>query len=554
MVFSPRPNRAQKWYLGPLFPTVSSLSCLALLGGSAWFFSDNFPGVGLGLVSIVSILIVLISCLLWVLLFQLLRLHESRENLRLTLESSTDIVCLMDGAGHYLEIFAATKEKLLASPDQIRGRSVRDVLGDELGRRVETAIASVMESGQKQTLEYSVPIAGEPLWFEAILSKRDNESVVATIRDRTREMNLTRELDEQRQFMENILNSISDPIFIKDEQHRWLYGNDAFCALLGKDRSEYYGKTDDDFFPPEIANVFFESDENTFRGMKEFEQEEPLIDVDGQRRLILTKKTPFIGLQGKKKLVGVIRDITERKEMELQIADERARQVAASRLASLGEMAGGVAHEINNPLAIISGYSARMADILSREPLDRKRALEIAERIDATTLRIASIVKGLRSIARDGSFDPKEITPVNVIVSETLGMCSERFRNQGVRVETEIETGLFVLVRSVQISQVLLNLLTNAFYAVAQSTEAFIGVYSYELNGNVEIVVTDSGPGVAPEVRERIFEPFFTTKPVGMGTGLGLSIAASIVREHGGELFLDSATNTTRFVIRLPAV
>lgn len=554
MALGSRRSPNKKWYLKPHVPALGSLVSLAILEAAAWSFSDQFPGLSFELLGIGSVLVLLISGLLWTLLYQLLRLHESRENLRLTLESSNDIVFILDPKGLYLEVFTATDEILAVSPLRIRGQSVREVLGHDLGERVERVISEVLATGEKQTVEYSVPIHGKTRSFEAAISKRDVSSVVAAIRDRTREMNLARELEQQRVFTESILNSISDPIFIKDDQHRWVYGNDAFSALLGKPRGEYYGKTDDEFYPAEIAKPFVEADVKTFNQMKEFEQEESFINVKGQRRVLLTKKTPFVDLSGKKNLIGVIRDITERKDMERQIADERARQVAAARLASLGEMAGGVAHEINNPLAIISGYASRLTDVISAEPIDRTRALEISDRIDKTISRIASIIKGLRSIARDGSSDAKEILPVAAIVSETLGMCSERFRNQGVRVETRLETDLFVRVRSVQISQVLLNLLTNAFYAASNSEEARIGVQTSRVEDHVEIVVSDSGSGVPEEIRERIFEPFFTTKPVGLGTGLGLSIAASIVREHDGELLLDTESLRTRFIIRLPAV
>lgn len=373
------------------------------------------------------------------------------------------------------------------------------------------------------------------------------------IRDVTRESALQKELEDQRRFMENILNAISDPIFMKDEQHRWLYGNDAFSSMLGLTREQYYGKTDRDFQPKEIAETYFVGDRETFQTMREVEREEEFPALDGgEPRTILTKKTPFLGLTGEKTLVGIIRDITDRKQMEKQLEHERARQIGASRLASLGEMAGGVAHEINNPLAIISGYAGRLKDILSQEPIAKERALEIVQRIDNTTNRIATIVKGLRAISRDGGFDVKERVSIETIVNDTLGLCSERFRNQGVEITKEIEPELYVYCRPVQISQVLLNLLTNAFFAVSKLSDGKISVHARRLESQIELTVTDSGRGVDHGIRERIFEPFFTTKPVGVGTGLGLSIAASIVREHEGELLLDPNSKETKFVIRLP--
>jgi two-component system sensor histidine kinase DctS len=293
--------------------------------------------------------------------------------------------------------------------------------------------------------------------------------------------------------------------------------------------------------------------------MVEIEREEQLPQevsssgmLIGGERTILTKKSPLIARDGTKTLVGIIRDITERKLLQKQLEEQRARQIAASRMASLGEMAGGVAHEINNPLAIISGYAGRLSDVLNQNPIPRDKALDIVSRIDTTTIRIATIIKGLRAISRDGEFDEKEVVSLSVIVADTMSLCAERFISKGVYVETKVDPGLVVFCRSVQISQVLLNLLTNAFFSVSKSPGGNILIEA-KLRGDwVEIAVTDSGEGVPAHHREKIFEPFFTTKPIGSGTGLGLSIGVSIVRDHGGELILDSNAEKTRFVFRLP--
>jgi C4-dicarboxylate-specific signal transduction histidine kinase len=224
-------------------------------------------------------------------------------------------------------------------------------------------------------------------------------------------------------------------------------------------------------------------------------------------------------------------------------------------------MAGGLAHEINNPLAIISGYASRVRDLVGSLPtanLDEQelkahtRAIEIANRIEATTLRIATIVKGLRAISRDGSQDEKELVNAKDIIDETLGLCVEHFRNEGISLEFEVYEDLWVQCRRVQISQVVLNLLSNSFFAVSNQEKKLIRIMAKRTEDMFELAIEDSGPGVPLEVREKIFQPFFTTKPVGKGTGLGLSIAASLVRDHGGDILLDESAPVTRFVMRLP--
>ena len=168
--------------------------------------------------------------------------------------------------------------------------------------------------------------------------------------------------------------------------------------------------------------------------------------------------------------------------------------------------------------------------------------------------RIAGIVRSLQTLSRDAEQDPRQLVELGAIIEETLGICREKFRNAGVELRAEpIPAGIGVLCRPNEISQVLLNLLNNAFDAVEGREERWVGVKVRREGGKVEILVEDSGPGVPEENRERILEPFFTTKPVGKGTGLGLSISRVLLERHSGRLRLDEAADCTRFIIELPS-
>ena len=270
-------NITSKWYLRRLVPILAFASSFSILiGGASWLW-EHHPEMDRLAAGLVFLLISLICGLLWLLLTQIARLHQSRENLRLTIESSTDIVVLLDSKSRYVEIFSTSDEQQVATRDQLLGRSVKEFMGADIGNRVEIAVNEVIASGKKQTMSYSVAISGHTLWFEAVISKRDARTVVAMIRDVTGQKSLSQKFEEQRRFMETILNAIPDPVFLKDEQHRWLYGNDAFSAILGKPRSEYYGKRDTDFYPPEISDIFFKSDDDTFAAMREVEREEIIL-------------------------------------------------------------------------------------------------------------------------------------------------------------------------------------------------------------------------------------------------------------------------------------
>ena len=252
-------------------------------------------------------------------------------------------------------------------------------------------------------------------------------------------------------------------------------------------------------------------------------------------------------------------NLENRKTAERILAEERSKALNNSKLASLGEMAGGIAHEINNPLAIIRGYAEiLMASIESNAHPDRDLVGKMSEKILQTSDRISSIVQGLRRISRDASHDEYEVFPVADVVKDTLGLCKERFESSGIMLSVQYRVeGLYIKCRAVEISQVLLNLLNNAYDAVKSETEPWVNVEIDEValedgSPGVQLSIVDSGPGVPIHIRDKILNPFFTTKELGEGTGLGLSISNSIIKSHDGELVLDEAFHRTRFVIRLP--
>jgi C4-dicarboxylate-specific signal transduction histidine kinase len=234
---------------------------------------------------------------------------------------------------------------------------------------------------------------------------------------------------------------------------------------------------------------------------------------------------------------------------------ERARAIQSAKLAALGEMAAGVAHEINTPLALIAIKAGQAEEILQSGQPDLEALKKANQSILATVGRISKIVRSLRSFARDGSQDEMISLPVAELLSECSALCAERFRINGV-FYTEKPGGApyQVRCRPTEIVQVLLSLLNNAFDAVLPMLEKWIKIEADERGGWLEIAVSDSGPGVPEALRGRIFEPFFTSKPQGQGTGMGLSISRSIARTHGGTLEYDPSLNCSRFVLRLPGL
>lgn len=241
--------------------------------------------------------------------------------------------------------------------------------------------------------------------------------------------------------------------------------------------------------------------------------------------------------------------------------DAHAQLVRSSKFAALGEMAGGIAHEINNPLTIVIGRARQIERVVKQAPtnavLDNDyvmKIIEYAQMISETSQRIASIVSGLRMFSRSGEQDPFVDEYVTKIVKDTLALCEAQIRSKNIAIEQDIDASIKINCSPVQISQVILNILSNASYELDHVTDRdrIIKISARRDGENILISVSDNGRGIASNIIERVMQPFFTTKPVGDGTGLGLSISKGIVESHRGRFEARSIPGFTEFKIALP--
>lgn len=245
----------------------------------------------------------------------------------------------------------------------------------------------------------------------------------------------------------------------------------------------------------------------------------------------------------------------ELKETFAQLDEQKSRNLEASRLAALGEMAGGIAHEINTPLAVVKLRISQAQRLIAKDNFESKEKVsEFLGAIEKVCDTISKIIIGLKKFSRNSENDPMEETLIQDVVDNVLILCSERFKNSDVELRNKIiDSQIKLLCRPSQVSQVLLNLINNAYFAASQGAEKWVEIGVEVLNQNkFRIYVSDSGNGVPSEIRNRIFDPFFTTKAAGAGTGLGLSISKGIMENHEGELSLDDDSINTKFTMSFP--
>jgi C4-dicarboxylate-specific signal transduction histidine kinase len=291
----------------------------------------------------------------------------------------------------------------------------------------------------------------------------------------------------------------------------------------------------------------------TIRAAQKFRRIESFLDsIDlssqGEWQLDMRGHDEFAGIAN-----AFNRLFSRLRQTEKELDKKQQELVVQEKMASLGQMAGGVAHEINSPLATIAIKVEQLEEMLKEDTLDKKLALEWMRTVRETSQRIAKIVEGLRTFSRDGSSDPMAVAKLQDIVDQTLILCAEKMRHHGVEIRISGFTeDLSIMCRATQISQVLLSFLNNSFEAIGSLSEKWIEISARAQDPWVELTVTDSGSGISSEISEKIFDPFFTTKEVGKGTGLGLSVSKSVLEGHGGSICLDKKSDHTRFVILFP--
>lgn len=234
-----------------------------------------------------------------------------------------------------------------------------------------------------------------------------------------------------------------------------------------------------------------------------------------------------------------------------ELKNQIVKNTNASRLVAVGEVASGIAHEINNPLTVINGQISRIKkQIIAKQ--SEEELLSSVEKIQKMSDRIVKIIKGLKLISRDGHADPLEEFSISELVEEVKLLTEMKIKSMNIDFQVIINHDISNAIgREVQISQVIVNLINNAVDAITNLDEKWITIEVNDFGEKIQFSITDSGKGIPLEVREKIMQPFFTTKEVGKGTGLGLSISKGIIIEHGGQFYYNELSINTQFVFTI---
>ena len=355
------------------------------------------------------------------------------------------------------------------------------------------------------------------------------------------------EIDRMRAFNENILESLDDGLLVVDLDDRVVRWNHALEQLYGVTHADATGRQLDELFDAPFVEAIRAARRDTPEGATLSRM--PLLgraDHIAEPLIVNAAVVPLRRVDGTDETTAgtivIVEDVTARVQLEEQLR-------LSEKMASIGLLAAGVAHEVNTPLTGISSFTQMLLE--GADPQDPRTHL--LEKIERQTFRAAKIVNGLLTLSRPSSSE-RSIVDLNLVVVDVLALLEHQFETQRVRVRRELhDVPIALMGQEHKLQQVFLNLFLNARDAMPKG--GWLSVSTRMEGGRVIAEVADTGSGIPNEYLARIYDPFFTTKAIGQGTGLGLSITYGIVREHGGAVDCESIVGQgTRFILSFPAV
>jgi PAS domain S-box-containing protein len=440
----------------------------------------------------------------------------------------------------------------------------------ELYSRKEFMQARLLETEKKkvhkanQELEYKVEQrTGQLLKANKVLKQE--------IGERNRAEENVRESEEKYR---SILESMEEGYYELDISGNLKFFNNAFLKITGYSHEDLMGVNYRKFTDPRNANNVFRAFNNVYvshKPSREFEWQ--IIRKDSEKRYLEASVSLMKSPEGLPNgFQGIIRDVTDRNRAEeslkkayKELKHTQSQLVQSGKLASIGELAAGVAHELNQPLMVIRGNAQLIQRSLSKGKLELADMHRQIEPIERNTKRIMNIINHLRTFSRQSKAEYYPLD-VNNVIEESFLMVGEQLRLRNIEVNKSLDPELPKIKGDTnQLEQVFLNLITNARDAIAEKSEN-----DKPLNGNtesieiisrpsdtddslVEILFKDSGKGIKKKDQTSIFDPFYTTKEVGKGTGLGLSISYGIIRDHNGQIEVaETGPEGTMFKVKLP--
>jgi len=433
------------------------------------------------------------------------------------------------------------------STTEIEGMHLKEVIGDTLFEKnrpyFEAALRGIPQTFENEVLSPDGSIRRFRVTYQPELV---NQKIIGLM---TIAIDVTHEHEAAFRF-EQMANNIEEVFWMTDaKKQEMVYVSPAYEKIWGRTCESLYSH------PQSFNDAIHSEDRDRVCSALEAQESEKydveyrIVRIDGSIRWIRDRAFPIKSDDGKFcRIVGVAQDITERVADHDKLLGEIAKSNQAAKLASLGEMAACIVHEINNPLAIISGSLNLLPSIAK----DSEKVLTRIKTINKACFRISKIVSSLKKFSRSDSNSAFTSHSLYDIANECIILTEAKAKGADTEISLVCESPSQILCGEIEIEQVVVNLINNAIDAVKDLDKKWVKLKITNEAGAVVLRISDSGNGIPKEIQEKLFNPFFTTKPVEKGTGLGLSITKAILDSHKASITLLNDTPHTTFEIRFP--
>jgi PAS domain S-box-containing protein len=360
------------------------------------------------------------------------------------------------------------------------------------------------------------------------------------------------------QYLQAVIDTIPDPIYVRDRNQHWIDANDAFLAMSGLTKGELKARNDFHYLSSDARDLSIQLELKVLSELGSTAQiEEEITLPDGSTRTFSTKRQSRVFPDGRQVVIGVLHDITDQKRRTLEAENSAKMRYFSSRLESLNQMASRLSHEINNPLTIIKLMANSYAEKLRRgQELSPPQLLKGFSDIESASDRIAKLLLAMRAIAQPAEEVSVSTFAVGSAVEKSLPFCLPLSEGKGILFEflaSDTSGERLVTANEVAFSQTLLHILSNAYEALFGSSDGKIQLRIEGNESSVSVFIKDNGGGIPDEIAGKIFDPFFSTKSKAKGVGLGLSVSRQSIRASGGDLKFRTGSWGTEFEIQLPA-
>jgi PAS domain S-box-containing protein len=477
-----------------------------------------------------------------------------------------------DADGKFLGCNIAYAETLGMDKEHILGRRLIDVesiIDSDMARHYHRRDMRLIENPGVQSYEERIHCADgvrrDYIFYNATFQDTEGRvaGLVGIMLDISDRKQVEKALAESKNLFDAFMQHLPGLAFMKNLDGKYIYVNQAFSRFTGKPAGDPIGSRDDQVWEAETARLLQANDQNVLESKTAQSKMETVRLPDQQERHLLTARFPIFQDNELVSLGGISIDITQRTQAQQQRRQLELQLQQAQKMEALGTLAGGIAHDFNNILAAIIGYSEIAVAESEKDSTTQgylKRVLEAGERARA-------LVKQILAFSRQGGIEPKPVQ-VKLIVKEVLNLLRASLPAT-IEIEQKIESDAMVMADPTQIHQVMMNLTTNAGYAMSEKggrltvalaqmelDRSFTDQYTdIEPGPYLKLTVSDTGSGIAPEHLNRVFDPFFTTKPKGEGTGMGLAVVHGIVSRLNGAIRVTSTPGVrTCFELFLPVI